>query len=295
MKPTQISLFQNFQNTKKTPKPFIKWAGGKSQLLDQFTPLFPKQFNNYFEPFTGSAAVFFYLYTLRETGTISFKNARLTDLNDELILVYKTVRDNVDELISLLASHRQSHNKEYYYHVRSVKPETLSDTERAARFIYLNKTCFNGLYRVNRSGQFNVPMGSYKNPQIFNEGELRSASESLRGVDLAVANYADVLLHAKSGDFFYFDPPYLPISKTSYFTGYTKYPFAEKEQQELKDVFLQLDKSGCKVMLSNSWADLILDLYRDYNLIEVKASRAINSDAEKRGKISELVVINYDK
>ena len=158
----------------------------------------------------------------------------------------------------------------------------------------MNKTCFNGLFRVNKSGQFNVPMGSYKNPQIFSKKEIMAVSKALEGVDIEAAAYQDVLNHAKSGDFVYFDPPYMPISKTSSFTSYTKFPFGEIEQTELRDLFKKLDQMGCKVMLSNSWVDLILNLYKEFFLIEVKAIRAINCDAEKRGKISELLVTNYE-
>lgn len=275
-------------------KPFLKWAGGKTQLLDQFSPLFPKTFNDYYEPFVGSAAVFFFLFMQRVDGKLNYRYAYLSDINDELINTYMVVRNDLSPLIDLLRIHRQSHNKDYYYHIRSLIPDNLSVVERAARFIYLNKTCFNGLYRVNRSGQFNVPMGSYKNPQIFNERELGSVSIVLNSVSLSKSPYTDVLNHAKEGDFIYFDPPYYPLSKTSNFTSYSIDSFSEADQIELRDTFVKLDQLGCKVMLSNSWADFILDLYKGFNIIEVKAKRKINSDPEKRGKISELVVLNYD-
>lgn len=275
------------------PKPFLKWAGGKSQLLEQLTPLFPKNFSRYGEPFTGSAAVFWHLFTLRERSQIDFSISKLTDSNAELINCYLVVRDEVSELVKLLFIHRQSHNKDYYYKIRGLKASNLSETERAARFIYLNKTCFNGLYRVNRSGQFNVPMGSYKDPAIFDADELMTASQALQSVEIRTADFREILDWAQAGDFVYLDPPYAPVSKTSSFTSYTEKPFGEREQRELAAIFRQLDKRGCLVMLSNSWVHSILELYREFTCIEVKASRVINSNSEKRGKISELVVINY--
>ncbi|RME78267.1 MAG: DNA adenine methylase [Chloroflexi bacterium] len=276
------------------PKPFLKWAGGKTQLLPQLTPFFPRYFERYSEPFTGGAAVYWQLFTLRKQGLIQFKTARLTDANAELINCYVAVRDNVDELIVLLTRHRERHSKDYYYSIRSLQVENLSPVERAARFIYLNKTCYNGLYRVNRSGQFNVPMGSYVNPRVFEEAELKSASFALQGVELKTADFREVLSWAQAGDFIYFDPPYAPLSKTSSFTSYTETPFGEEEQQALASVFRELDHRGCKLMLSNSWVDDTLALYKDFNCIAVKASRAINSNPEGRGKIRELLVLNYE-
>jgi len=161
------------------PKPFLKWAGGKSHLLEQFTPFFPKHFQTYYEPFAGSAAVYWQLFRLRERNEIQFSRAKLTDKNEELVNCYQVVRDDVDQLIALLAAHREQHSKAYYYKVRGLDVNGLSSIERAARFIYLNKTCYNGLYRVNRSGQFNVPMGSYKNPRIFDADELTRASREI--------------------------------------------------------------------------------------------------------------------
>lgn len=275
------------------PKPFLKWAGGKTQLLDQLTPLFPKNFSRYSEPFTGSAAVYWHLFTLRERSQIDFSTSKLTDSNAELINCYLVVRDDVSELIKILYSHRQNHNKDYYYKIRALKTGHLSEIERAARFIYLNKTCFNGLYRVNRSGQFNVPMGSYKDPAIFDADELMTTSQALQNVEIKTADFREILDWAQAGDFVYLDPPYAPVSKTSSFTSYTEKPFGELEQRELAGVFRELDKRGCLVMLSNSWVNSIVELYREFTCIEVKASLAINSNPEKRGKISELVVINY--
>jgi len=275
------------------PKPFLKWAGGKSQLLEQLTPFFPKEFLRYCEPFIGSAAVYWHLFSLREKGIIRFGNSRLTDSNVELINCYRVVRDEVAGLIEKLTIHRKQHEKAYYYQIRALKVNELSPVDRAARFIYLNKTCFNGLYRVNRSGQFNVPIGSYKNPAIFDADELIDASKTLQGVELAVVDFREVLNWAQPGDFIYFDPPYVPVSKTSSFTSYTENPFGEREQRELAAILGELNQRGCKVMLSNSWVDSVLELYKDFNCFELKASRAINSNPDRRGKISELLVTNY--
>jgi DNA adenine methylase len=288
---TQLSMA--FDLPVATAKSFLKWAGGKGQLLDQFAPLYPKDFTNYHEPFVGSAAVFFHLYGL---GRLSSRTTqvRLTDSNSELINCYQTVRDDVDGLIDLLTIYRQQHSQELYYKIRSQIPTDLTPLERAARFIYLNKTCYNGLYRVNRKGQFNVPMGSYKNPRIFEPEELVQAARALTGVELVVADFHDVLNHAKAGDYIYFDPPYYPLTQTANFTCYTENAFGEEQQRDLAQVFRKLDRMGGKVMLSNSWAPFILDLYQGFKLIEVKAARVINSKPDRRGKISELVVLNYE-
>ena len=277
-------------------KPFLKWAGGKGQLLDQFAPLYPRSFCSYHEPFVGSAAVYFHLCGLRAAGYLAdlMRRVRLTDSNMELVNCYQAVRDHVDELIDRLTLHKQKHGREYYYQVRSWLPQVLTPEEAAARFIYLNKTCYNGLYRVNRKGQFNVPMGSYKNPSIFDADNLRHASNMLRGVEIVVADFREVVNCAASGDFVYFDPPYHPLSRTANFTSYTEHPFGEEQQRELAQVFRALDRKGCKVMLSNSWTPFILDLYRGFRFVEVKAARAINSKAGGRGKISEAVVLNFE-
>jgi len=282
-------------STRVHPRPFLKWAGGKSQLLAQFAPLYPR-FEGYHEPFVGSAAVFFHLCQLEAQGRLghALARARLTDSNAELINCYCVVRDQVDALIASLARHKQRHSAEYYYDVRRHTLSDLSPVERAARLIYLNKTCYNGLYRVNRQGQFNVPLGAYQQPGIFDAQELRAASAALQTVELAVADFRGVLHHAHAGDLVYFDPPYHPLNKTSSFTSYTQAAFGEQEQRELAQLYRALADRGCRVMLSNSWSPLILDLYRGFRLVEVKAARAINSKPERRGKISELVVLNFD-
>ncbi|MBI4315956.1 MAG: DNA adenine methylase [Chloroflexi bacterium] len=270
-------------------RPFLKWAGGKSRLLSQLEPLFPKTFTGYHEPFVGSGAVYFRLRALRP----GLRRVRLTDSNEELINCYSTLRDSAEAVIRLLARHKQQHSRDHYYAVRAQPPDGLDSAARAARFIYLNKTCYNGLYRVNQSGQFNVPMGRYVNPTIFDAGELRQASAALQNVALNVADFWGVTRLARRSDFVYFDPPYHPLSPTANFTSYTAAAFGEPHQRQLADVYRALDRKGCRVMLSNSWTPFVLQLYKGYERIEVKAARAINSKAAGRGKVSEVVVLNY--
>ncbi|MEH2005242.1 DNA adenine methylase [Nostoc sp.] len=266
-----------------SPRPFLKWAGGKSRLIQQYIPYFPKSYKNYYEPFLGGGAVFFYLQP---------SAAILTDINGELINTYCCVRDHVEELICLLKEHKIRHDKDYYYSVRNNFGGT--DIEKAARLIYLNKTCFNGLYRVNSLGKFNVPLGRYDNPNICSEVLLKVASEALSTSKIKQTDFADVLNYATSSDdFIYFDPPYYPVSETSYFTAYSSYRFAEDQQVELKDVFEKLTGRGVKVMLSNSDCEFIRNLYSSFNIHTISASRAINSNAKKRGKITELLVTSY--
>ncbi|MCC5628939.1 DNA adenine methylase [Nostoc sphaeroides CHAB 2801] len=266
-----------------SPRPFLKWAGGKSRLIQQYIPYFPKSYKNYYEPFLGGGAVFFYLQP---------STAILTDINAELINTYCCVRDRVEELISLLKEHKIRHDKDYYYSVRNNSGGT--DIEKAARLIYLNKTCFNGLYRVNSQGKFNVPLGRYENPNICSEVLLKAASEALSHAEIKQTDFADVLNYATSSDdFIYFDPPYYPVSETSYFTAYSSYSFAEDQQVQLKDVFEKLAGRGVKVMLSNSDCEFIRNLYSSFHIHTISASRAINSNAKKRGRITELLVTSY--
>lgn len=272
------------------PRPFLKWAGGKNQLISQYIPYFPRKFTTYYEPFLGGAAVFFYLYGVARNDN-STKNfpAVLTDINPELVNVYCCVRDRVEELIELLAWHQENHSQDYYYQVRSQFKGT--PAEMAARLIYLNKTCFNGLYRENSKGEFNVPMGKYKNPTICNAELLRLVSDSLQSVAIEVKPFDTILDFAKTPeDFVYFDPPYHPLSETSSFTGYSRYSFHEKDQIRLRDTFAELAGRGVKVRLSNSNCSLVRELYKDFHIHEILAARAINSKAEKRGKITEILV-----
>lgn len=274
------------------PKPFVKWVGGKRQLLKQFRELGlypPEAFNpitnTYHEPFVGGGAVFFDLLP---------KNAKLSDLNSELAIAYNVIKNNVDELIESLQKH--IYNKEYYLKVRAEKVEDLSEIEVASRFIFLNHTGFNGLYRVNKSGQFNVPFGRYSNPIICDEDNLRRVSDALRDTIITHQDYKNVLKTAQGGDFIYFDPPYYPISATSSFTSYTAEGFLEKEQAELRDTFVKLHEKGCFVMLSNSDTPFINKLYSGLNGItinKITAGRAINSKGTGRGKITEVLITNY--
>ena len=274
------------------PKPFVKWVGGKRQLLKQFRELnlyppecFNPESNTYFEPFVGGGAVFFDLLP---------KHAELSDTNRELVITYNVIKDNVDGLIKLLKKH--IYNKEYYLGVRAQDINELSDIEIASRFIFLNRTGFNGMYRVNKNGQFNVPFGRYKNPLICDENNLRKVSEVLQGITITHRDYKDVLELAKIGDFIYFDPPYYPLNPTSSFTAYTAKGFFEKEQIELRDTFVKLHERGCFVMLSNSDTPFINELYSGLEGVSVNkiiAGRAINSKGSKRGKINEVLITNY--
>lgn len=270
---------------------FVKWAGGKGQLIEQFKPLFPKKFNRYFEPFVGSGAVFFYIIQKYNP-----KEILISDINEELINTYQVIKNNVEELILKLKELKKLHvseSKNHYYTVREKEPEYLSKIDIAARFIYLNKTCFNGLYRVNSKGKFNVPMGDYKNPDIIQEDKLRAISMLIKNTDIRLMPFENIVNLAEKGDFVYFDPPYYPITKGKNFTSYTKDVFMEEEQTKLFEIFRELDKKGCLVMKSNSDTDFIKSLYKDYNIRIVQASRSINSDASKRGKVNEVVITNY--
>ncbi|MCT7973578.1 DNA adenine methylase [Laspinema olomoucense] len=270
------------------PRPFLKWAGGKTQLISQYQPLFPPKFKNYYEPFLGGGAVFFYLFQEHSSG---FK-AVLSDVNEELINMYRCVQKDVKSLIKELEFHQNRHNSEYYYQVRAQKSGEL--VKKAARIIYLNKTCFNGLYRENSKGEFNVPIGRYKNPTICNAELLQADSQALQSVQLEVRDFDKVLDEAKTEqDFVYFDPPYYPLSNTSKFTSYSRYNFNEEDQIRLRDVFAQLARRGVKVMLSNSDCPFIREIYQEFRIHEVSAARSINSKGTHRGKISEVVVTSY--
>jgi len=269
---------------------FVKWAGGKSQLIEQFSPYFPKKINRYIEPFVGSGAVF--LHVMKNYKP---KEAIISDVNEELINAYIVIRDDVERLIVELKQHKEYHQlngKTYFLEIRKVDVDKLPPLEKAARFIYLNKTCFNGLYRVNSSGKFNVPMGSYKNPDIVQEDRLREVSKILQNVKISVMSFEKITALAKKGDFIYLDPPYYPLKKGS-FTTYTKDVFLEKEQEKLAEVYKLLDKKGCLVMESNSETDFIKKLYPKFKINIVKAKRMINCDGSKRGEINEYVITNY--
>lgn len=272
-------------------KPFLKWVGGKQQLLAQFQAYFPSRFKRYIEPFAGGAAVFFHLWGAKR---LPLKNY-LFDNNEELINVYRTVRDSSEELMEILTIHQNEHSKDYFYKIRSLDRNNihLTDVERAARTIYLNRTCYNGLFRVNSKGYFNVPIGSYKNPQILYPEVLKNASRALQGVAIEAADFRETERFGKPGDFFYFDPPYDPVSSTSSFTGYTSYCFGDEDQLDLSRVYSSLTKKGCLCMLSNSPTDLIRELYKGFRMEIVQAKRAVNSNANGRRNVAEVVVLNY--
>lgn len=274
------------------PKPFIKWVGGKRQLLEQFRKMnlyppedFNPKKNRYFEPFVGGGAVFFDL--LPEKGFLS-------DLNKELVTTYNVIKNDIERLITSLRKHRN--DKEYFLKIRAQDPNKLSDVDVASRFIFLNRTCFNGMYRVNSNGVFNVPFGKYSNPLICDENNLQKVSKALKNIDIKQQDYKEVLKKAKKNDFIYFDPPYYPISKTASFTSYTTETFLEKEQIELRDTLIELNKRSCFVMLSNSDTPFINKIYsgiKGVHINKVQASRAINSKGSCRGKITEVLITNY--
>jgi DNA adenine methylase len=272
------------------PRPFLKWVGGKGQLLPELTERVKKagKFGRYHEPFVGGGALFFELVRQKMLGS---KQAYLSDNNTDLITAYEGVRNHVDELIAKLKVHRAKHSKEYFYEMRAHVPSDRS--AQTARIIYLNKSCFNGLYRVNSRGLFNVPFGDYKNPAICDEEVLRAASAALKHAKLDVRHFQTVVDVAERGDLVYFDPPYHPTSKTSSFTSYEKSGFGEDSQRLLADVMQHLDDKGVKVLLSNSYTDLVRSLYKGFKIDQVLAKRSVNSRADGRGKIAEALVRNF--
>jgi len=283
-------------------QPFVKWAGGKSQLLEQFHKFYPQKFKNYIEPFVGSGAVFFNLFNL---GLLKGKDVYLIDSNKDLMNLYQIIKNNVDDLINELRKNEYVYEKGRYYSTRKkhnrekLKYESIFNIDinkrvkLAARTLYLNRTCFNGLYRLNSKGEFNVPLGSYKNPTILDEDKLRNASFALKKVNVLCEDFEYVKKIAQEGDFIYLDPPYHPMSKTAHFTSYVEKPFLEDDQIRLQNCFRELDKKNCKLMQSNSDTKFINDLYKGYKIKKLSARRSINSKSDKRGKISELLILNY--
>lgn len=275
------------------PRPFLKWAGGKRQLLWELMAYIEaaRPFQRYHEPFMGGGAVFFELARVKGLGR---SKSYLSDRNANLIDAYRGLREDVDSVIGLLLEHKARHSTEHYYEVRASVPATL--LERAARIVYLNKTCYNGLFRENGKGQFNVPVGRYVNPQICDEANLRACAKVLKHAQVDTRGFETVLEHAKPNDFVYFDPPYHPLSKTAKFTGYDKGGFGEDSQRRLAEVFAELNVRGVKVLLSNSMTDFVRELYGNMpgvKIEEVLATRCVNSRADRRGKISEALVRNF--
>lgn len=274
-------------------RPFLKWAGGKRQLLPVLKKHIPKSYKIYFEPFIGAGALFFALQRPK---------AIINDTNKELINCYKVIKNNPEELLEKTKEHELNNSKIYYYKLRDLDRDksefdSLSNIDRAARIIYLNKTCFNGLFRVNSQGQFNVPYGDNKNPVIAENIVITAISEYLNENEIEILNqdFVDAVTTAKRGDFIYFDPPYDPVSDSSSFTGYDSNGFDRVKQTRLRDLCDELVDRGCQVLISNSSTDFIKDLYKDYTVKEVQASRHINSVGTSRGKINELLIFrNYD-
>lgn len=273
----------------KDAGPIVKWAGGKGRVVQQYAPyLLQVPMKRYFEPFAGGAAVYFWLYAQR--GPFS---AFLSDANEELIHCYSVVKKSSQELIELLRHYQGQHGPEFYYQMRASQPS--EPLQRAARFIYLNRTCFNGLYRVNSKGLFNVPMGRYKDPNVVQEARLQWASQALQKVELRAQTFDKVARKAKAGDLVYFDPPYQPLSATSSFTSYTQEPFGPEQQWKLAQLFAELVSRGCYVFLSNSDTPLVRELYADFECLEVQATRMINSKSDRRQAIGEVLVLGNPK
>lgn len=269
----------------------LKWPGGKLRVLPDLLEHIPNKYGVYFEPFFGSGALFFNLKPHKSV---------INDINKPLIELYEVVKANPKTLISRLKSIEKDYlklseqeKKDYYYARREEYNKLKSGIRKSVLLIFLNKTCFNGMYRENSKGEFNVPMGSYKNPKILFEDRIIEASERLKEAKLSSSSFESSLESAKRGDFVYLDPPYHPVSKTSNFTAYSKDDFSKEDQEKLADMYKNLDKKGCYVMLSNSDTPLINELYKGYNIHRIQVGRAINSKANGRGKIKEVIVTNY--
>ena len=275
-----------------TLQPFTKWTGGKRQLLPVVRELMPKTYNRYFEPFVGGGALFF---------DLAPKDAVINDFNAELINCYQQIKDNPQELIEILKIHQEYNSKEYYLDLRSAdrdeRIDMMSEVQRAARILYMLRVDFNGLYRVNSKNQFNVPYGRYKNPKIVDENLVSAISTYLNNnqIEIKKGDFEKAVLDVQPGDFVYFDPPYIPLSETSTFTSYTHEGFSYDDQVRLRDTFKKLSDVGAYVMLSNSSSFLVEELYRDFNIHYVEATRTNGAKSSSRGKISEIIVTNYEK
>ncbi len=262
------------------PRPFLKWAGSKRQLMHALLPRVPDRYGTFFEPFVGAGALFF---ALRPPQAV------LADTNARLVRTYQGIRDDVESVIALLTSY--PHDKAFFYRLRDVDIDARSDAEVAAWFIYLNKTGYNGLYRVNRANRFNVPFGRHNNPTICDAANLRACARALARAERVVADFEHAVRAAGRGDFVYFDPPYIPLSATSSFTSYTSGGFGDADQVRLRDLALGLKRQGVSVLLSNSSAPLVRELYdSEFKVEEVPATRRLNRDATKRGAIAELII-----
>lgn len=300
-----IGIFENSpihnifftKNTTRKCHPFIKWAGGKSRLITQIKHFLPKNFNNYFEPFVGSGALFFYLINAGKLDKNS--SVQLSDINVELINAYKAIKYSLTELINQLHQNEKEYfndSQKFYYKLRNENFE-FNSIKKAARFITLNKTCYNGLYRVNKKGLFNVPLGRYNNPKICDIENLNKVNKILNSTNTTIENYdyQNIITKVKEDDFIYIDPPYHPLNETANFTKYTNFGFDINQQKRLANFFKELDKRKCKIILSNSDTIFIRDLYSPFkeNIISLKALRSINSNSEKRKNHNELIIKNF--
>jgi DNA adenine methylase len=281
--------FPSMATTQALVAPFLKWVGGKRQIMPEIEQHLPKGIKSYIEPFIGGGAVLFHLQP---------KNAIINDFNSELVNVYNVIKNDLENLIVDLQKHRNE--SKYFYEIRALDRteafENLTNVERASRIIYLNKTCYNGLYRVNNSGEFNSPFGKYKNPNIVNEPTLRAVSSYLNSNNIRIENtdYETILKEADRNSFVYLDPPYHPVSESSNFTGYVQGGWDESDQIRLKEACDWLNKKGVKFLQSNSSVDFIKELYSEYQIHIIKANRAINSDGDKRGEVEEVLIKNYE-
>jgi DNA adenine methylase len=278
----------------KKARPFVKWAGGKTRVVPQILEFFPVEFERYYEPFLGGGALYF---------SISPQNGCLNDINCVLIEAYLHIRDDVNELISDLAKIQEHYyslssmegKSDYYYEQRQVfNGLNIKSLHRSALFIFLNKTGFNGMYRENSSGGFNIPFGKRKQPIICDSENLKLVSDVLKQIDIKCGTYEEALKAAKASDFIYLDPPYEPINGTSNFTEYQAGGFLKDDQRKLSKVYRELSDKGCLVMMSNSTADLVYELYADFYINKITVSRGINASKSGRGKIEELIITNYN-
>lgn len=284
---------QQYDQILVTPKPFVKWAGGKRQLIPILHQNLPESFGTYYEPFLGGGALLFHILTDKNGQKCS-----ISDLNSDLVLAYTTIRDRIDALISSLKSHEKNYQKDsksYYYSIRESNPRT--EVEKTSRLIFLNRTCFNGLYRVNSKGKFNVPLGKYTNPNIVNEENLHAVSSILQTsrISIKCRDFESVLRDAKKGDLVYFDPPYQPVSSTANFTSYTTKDFTYDDLTRLAELCLKLDSKGCNVLLSNSDSKEVSDIFskKPWKITRIEANRSINSNSKKRTGHFELLIKNY--
>ena len=284
---------QQYDQILVTPKPFVKWAGGKRQLIPILNQNLPEFFGTYYEPFLGGGALLFHILTDKNGQKCS-----ISDLNSDLVLAYTTIRDRVDSLIASLKNHEKNYQKNsesYYYSIRKSNPR--SEIEKTSRLIFLNRTCFNGLYRVNSKGKFNVPLGKYSNPNIVNEENLYAVSNILQSsrISIKCRDFEAVLRDAKKGDLVYFDPPYQPVSSTANFTSYTNKDFTYDDLTRLAELCLKLDSRGCNVLLSNSDSKEVANIFvkNPWKITRIEANRSINSNSKKRTGHFELLIKNY--